>query len=104
VSRQRSVVLGCGAYLPKKILTNADLSQLVDTSDTWITQRTGIRQRHVAAEGETTSDLGAEAARRALADAKLTVADIDMVVMATSSSTSRQCAPGSSLRWRPAMR
>ncbi len=80
----RSVVLGCGGYLPQKVLTNSDLGKLVDTSDEWIRQRTGIGERHVAAEDETTSDLGAQAARRALADAGLAVGDIDMIVMATS--------------------
>ena len=63
----RSVVLGCGSYLPAKVLTNADLSRIVDTTDEWITQRTGIRKRHIAADGELTSDLATEAARAALA-------------------------------------
>lgn len=84
MSSVRSVVLGCGGYLPEKILTNADLGKLVDTSDEWITQRTGIRERHVAGNGEMTSDLAVEAARRALDDAGLTVADIGMIVVATS--------------------
>jgi 3-oxoacyl-[acyl-carrier-protein] synthase-3 len=80
----RSVVLGSGSYLPQKVLTNADLSQMVDTSDAWITQRTGIKQRHIAAEGELTSDLGVKAAEQALASAELSVADIDLIVMATA--------------------
>ena len=80
----RSVILGSGDYLPAKVMTNADLSKMVDTTDEWITQRTGIKERHVAADGELTSDLGAEAARRALADAGLTVADIDLIVVATA--------------------
>ena len=54
----RSVVLGCGGYLPRKVLTNDDLAKIVDTSDEWIAQRTGIRERHIAADGEMTSDLG----------------------------------------------
>ena len=80
----RSVVLGSGGYLPEKILTNADLARMVDTSDAWIRQRTGISQRHIVANGELTSDLAAAAARNALADAGLTVNDIDMIVLATS--------------------
>ena len=63
----RSVVLGCGSYLPSRVLTNAELSRMVDTSDEWIVQRTGIRERHIAAEGEFTSDIGIKAARAALA-------------------------------------
>ena len=63
----RSVVLGCGSYLPSRVLTNAELSRMVDTSDEWITQRTGIRERHIAADGETTSDMALQAARAALA-------------------------------------
>ena len=62
MTETRSVVLGCGAYLPAKILTNADLARMVDTSDEWITERTGIKARHIAVEGENTSDLGLAAA------------------------------------------
>jgi 3-oxoacyl-[acyl-carrier-protein] synthase-3 len=80
----RSVVLGSGGYLPPRVLTNRDLSQIVDTSDEWITHRTGIKERHVAAEGQLTSDLAVEAAKAALADAGMTVADIDLIVMATA--------------------
>ena len=65
----RSVVLGCGAYLPSRVVMNAELAQTVDTSDEWIVQRTGIRERHIAAQGEYTSDLALHAARAALADA-----------------------------------
>ena len=65
----RSVVLGCGSYLPRRVLPNSELSRMVDTSDEWITQRTGIRERHIAAEGENTSDLAIAAAREALAAA-----------------------------------
>jgi 3-oxoacyl-[acyl-carrier-protein] synthase-3 len=78
------VVLGCGGYLPAKILTNDDISRMVDTTDEWIQQRTGIRQRHIAAPGEATSDLAIAAAERALADAGLRASDIDLIVMATS--------------------
>jgi 3-oxoacyl-[acyl-carrier-protein] synthase III len=80
----RSVVLGCGSYLPSRVVTNSDLSRMVDTSDEWITQRTGIRERHVAADGETTSDMGLQAARAALAAAGVDAQSIDLVVLATS--------------------
>lgn len=80
----RSVVLGTGSYLPDKVLTNDDLATLVDTSDEWIVQRTGIRERHIAAEGELTSDLAVKAAERALADAGLEARDIDLIVLGTS--------------------
>jgi len=84
VSEIRSVVLGSGGYLPSRVLTNADLAQIVDTNDDWIVQRTGIRERHIAADGELTSDLAVRAATAALADAGLTSADIDLIVMATA--------------------
>jgi 3-oxoacyl-[acyl-carrier-protein] synthase-3 len=84
VTVTRSVVLGCGSYLPQRTLTNADLAQTVDTSDEWIVQRTGIRERHVAADGEMTSDLGIAAARAALAEAKCDAQDIDLIICATS--------------------
>jgi len=84
VSIVRSVVLGCGSYLPSRLVTNSDLSRLVDTSDEWITQRTGIRERHVAAEGETTSAMGIKAAEAALAAAGVEADTIDLVVLATS--------------------
>ncbi len=80
----RSVVLGVGSYLPERVLTNAELSERVDTSDEWIVQRTGIRERHIAAEGETTSDLGLKAAEAALAHAGVAAADIDLILLATS--------------------
>lgn len=80
----RSVVVGSGGYLPEKVLTNADIAKMVDTSDEWIQQRTGIKERHIAAEGELTSDLAVAASRKALADANLVADDIDMIVMATS--------------------
>jgi 3-oxoacyl-[acyl-carrier-protein] synthase-3 len=84
VSVMRSVVLGCGSYLPSRVVTNSDLSAMVDTSDEWITQRTGIRERRIAADGETTSDLGIKAARAALAAAGVDAQSIDLVVLATS--------------------
>ena len=80
----RSVVQGCGAYLPERVVTNDELAKKVDTSDEWIQQRTGIRQRHIAAENEFTSHLGINAARAALADAGLDAQSIDLIVVATS--------------------
>ena len=80
----RSVVLGCGSYLPQQILTNAELAARIDTSDEWIVQRTGIRQRHIAAEGEFTSHLAINAARAAVANAGIDAQSIDLIVLATS--------------------
>ena len=80
----RSVVRGFGAALPKRVVTNRELEETVETSDEWIVQRTGIRQRYVAGEGETTASLGAEAAQKALDNAGLTAADIDLIICATS--------------------
>ncbi len=78
-----TVILGTGSYAPERVLTNAELSRMVDTSDEWIVTRSGIRERRIAAANESTSDMGVQAARRALADAKLTAADIDLLVVAT---------------------
>ena len=80
----RSIVLGCGSYLPEQVLTNADLAAKVDTSDEWIVQRTGIRERHIAAKGEFTSDLGTKAALAALANAGVDAQSIDLIVLGTS--------------------
>lgn len=80
----RSVILASGHYLPEKILTNSDLESMVDTTDEWIVQRTGIRQRHVACETESTAFMATEAARCALENANLTGADIDGVILGTS--------------------
>jgi 3-oxoacyl-[acyl-carrier-protein] synthase-3 len=80
----RSVVLGYGSYLPSRVLTNADLAKTVATSDEWIAQRTGIRERRIAADGELTSDLAVHAARAALANAKIDAQSIDLIVLATS--------------------
>ncbi len=80
----RSVVRGTGAALPRRIMKNADFEGMVETSDEWIAQRTGIRQRHIAADDETTASLGEAAARVALDSAGLTPADIDLIVLATS--------------------
>jgi 3-oxoacyl-[acyl-carrier-protein] synthase III len=84
VTVMRSVVLGCGSYLPSRVLTNVDLAKKVATSDEWIVQRTGIRERHIAAEGELTSDLAVHAARAALANADVDAQTIDLIVLATS--------------------
>ncbi len=81
---KRSVVLGCGSYLPSRVLTNGELAQTVDTSDDWIVQRTGIHERRIAATGEFTSDLALHAARAALAHAKVEAQSIDLIVLATS--------------------
>lgn len=79
-----SLLTACGGYLPEKILTNRDLEAMVDTSDEWVSSRTGIRQRHIAAEGERTSDMAAHAARAALAAAKVDAADVGLIVVATT--------------------
>ena len=81
---RRSVVLGCGSYLPNQVLTNADLARKVDTSDEWIVQRTGIHERRIAAAGEVTSQMATHAARAALAHARLDAQAIDLIVLATS--------------------
>ncbi len=80
----RSVVTGVGSFLPEQVVTNADLTKIVDTSDEWIVERTGIRQRHKAREDEPTSDLALKAAERALADAGKTAADVDLIIVATT--------------------
>jgi 3-oxoacyl-[acyl-carrier-protein] synthase-3 len=80
----RSQIAGCGSYLPARIVTNAELAQRVDTTDEWIVQRTGIRQRHVAADGETTSALGLKAAQAALTDAGMDASEIDLIIVATA--------------------
>jgi 3-oxoacyl-[acyl-carrier-protein] synthase-3 len=80
----RSQILGCGSYLPDRILTNAELAQQIDTSDEWIVARTGIHQRHIANDGELTSDLAVRAAERALATAGVPAADVDLIVVGTT--------------------
>jgi 3-oxoacyl-[acyl-carrier-protein] synthase-3 len=80
----RTLVVGCGSYLPERVVTNAELSALVDTTDEWIVERTGIRQRHLAADGELTSDLALKAAERALEHAQVSAAEVDMVILATT--------------------
>jgi 3-oxoacyl-[acyl-carrier-protein] synthase III len=97
----RSVVMGCGAYLPGKTVTNRDLAGIVDTSDEWIAQRTGIRERHIVEEGETTSDLALAATRRALDAAGLTGSDIDLIVLATT--TPDQTFPATAVKLQQAI-
>jgi 3-oxoacyl-[acyl-carrier-protein] synthase III len=80
----RSVLLGVGAYLPERVLSNAELSARVDTSDEWIVERTGIRERRIAADGERTSDLSIAAAKAALADAGREAKDVDLIIVATA--------------------
>ena len=80
----RSLMAGCGAYLPARVVTNDELARRVNTSDAWIHQRTGIRERRIAADGELTSDLGLRAAEAALADAGIEANDLDLVICATS--------------------
>jgi 3-oxoacyl-[acyl-carrier-protein] synthase-3 len=84
VSVRRSQIAGCGAYLPQRCVSNAELAARLDTTDEWIATRTGIRQRHVAAEGELTSDLATEASRAALAAAGLGAESVDLIVLATA--------------------
>jgi len=80
----RSVIRGVGAYLPSRVMTNDDMAKIVDTDDNWITERTGIKSRHIAADGELTSDLGIAAARQALIRAGIDPVDIDLVICATA--------------------
>jgi len=82
----RAVITGHGSFAPAKILTNEDLAKMVDTSDEWITTRTGIKRRHITTENETTALLATEAAKRALADAKLDAADLQLIIIATITS------------------
>lgn len=93
---RRAVALGSGSYLPDKILTNEELSKTVDTTDEWIQARTGIKQRHIAADGELTSDLATHAGRRALEQAGLEANDIDLIIVATA--TPDQTFPSTATR------
>src|SRR5688572_26679834 len=81
---RRSIIKGVGSYLPAKVLSNYDLSRMVDTSDEWIVERTGIKERRIAAEGELTSDLAVAAATAALADAGMKADAVDMIIVATA--------------------
>jgi 3-oxoacyl-[acyl-carrier-protein] synthase III len=80
----RSVIAGCGSALPERVMTNADMSKIVDTSDEWIVERTGIKSRHIAGEGETTRTLGTLAARRALEHAGVPAGEVDLIILATA--------------------
>jgi 3-oxoacyl-[acyl-carrier-protein] synthase-3 len=80
----RSQILGCGSYLPDRILTNSELAERIETSDAWIAARTGIRQRHIAGDGELTSDLAVRAAERALSVTGVAAVDVDLIVLATT--------------------
>ena len=84
MSARRSIILGTGGYLPERILSNDDLAAMVDTSDEWITARTGIKQRHIAADDQVTSDLATEAAKAALEQAGTDIATVDLIVLATT--------------------
>ena len=84
-SKRTVAIVGTGAYLPERILTNAELEKMVDTTNEWIVTRSGIRERHIARADQATSDLGAEAARRAMADAGVTAGEIDLIIVATLS-------------------
>src|SRR6267143_5076017 len=82
---QRTVsIIGTGSYVPDKVLTNADLSHMVDTSDEWITTRTGIKERRIAAKDEQTSDMAAKSALKAIEQAKISPAEIDLILVATA--------------------
>ncbi|OAN50629.1 3-oxoacyl-ACP synthase [Magnetospirillum moscoviense] len=80
----RSQIVGCGSYLPERVVTNAEMARMVDTSDEWIVERTGIRARHLAADGQTTSDLATIAAQRALEAAGIAAAELDLLIVATA--------------------
>ena len=81
---RRSQIVGCGSYLPARVVTNDEMAKIVDTSDEWITARTGIKRRHIAADGEKTSDLAMHASTDALMDAGVAVGELDMIVLATA--------------------
>ncbi len=85
-TKRKIKIVGIGSYTPEKVLTNADLEKMVDTSDEWIVTRTGIKERRIAPDDQATSDLGIEAGRIALEDAGLTVDDIDLILVATNTT------------------
>ena len=82
-SRHQVCIAGTGSYLPEKVLTNADLEKIVETSDEWIFTRTGIRERRIAAEGEFTSHLASKAGAKALEQAGITAAEVELIIVAT---------------------
>ncbi len=98
---RRSILLGTGSALPKRVVTNAELTETVDTSDEWIVERTGIRMRHIAGEGETTATLATDAAKAALEAAGLAVQDIDLIILATA--TPDQTFPASATKVQAAL-
>ena len=98
---RRSVLSGVGSALPKRRVHNAELAQQVETSDEWIVERTGIRSRHIAGEGETTATLATDAARRALADAGLSATDVNLIIVATA--TPDQTFPSSATKVQAAL-
>ena len=100
----RSIVRGYGASLPKRVLTNREMESIVDTTDEWIVQRTGIHQRYIAGDDETTASLGEAAARAALANAGLTADDIDMIILATSTPDNTFPATAVNIQQRLGMR
>jgi len=85
MSKYSSVIIGSGSYLPKNIVTNEDLAKTINTNDEWIVSRTGIKQRHIVAEGEYTSDMAFEAAKAAIESAKISADEIDMIIVCTTS-------------------
>ena len=94
-------VAGIGSYLPEKVVTNKDLEKMMDTSDEWIRERTGIKRRHIAADDETTASLGVEAAKRAMAAAGVEPEDIDLIIVGTATPTRcfRRWPVSSSVDW-----
>ncbi len=101
MSKARSYILSSGSYLPKKIMSNNDLEKIVETSDEWIYQRSGIKNRHIAAEDETTSDMAVKAAQKAIEDAGITAQDIDGIIVATT--TPDQTFPSVAVRVQAAL-
>ena len=99
----RSQIMGCGAFLPRTILTNAELAKRVDTSDEWIRERTGIRQRHIVSEGERTSDLALSAARAALHQSGIAISELDLIVVATTTPDETFPATATNLQARLGM-
>ncbi len=96
----RSRILGTGSYVPKQVLTNGDIEQLVDTSDAWIVERTGIRERRKAAPGEACSDLGVQAGQQALSAAHIQAADLDLIIVATCTGDSPLPSTASLIQYR----
>src|SRR4029077_20656572 len=100
----RSQVVGCGAYLPERVVTNHELAARLDTSDEWIRQRTGIGERRVAAAGELTSDLAVRAAERALSAAGIIGSDLDLLVLGTATPVNTFPATATKVQARLGMR